>query len=354
MTPVYAAIGHQDGWPRLSELLHILRGDRSEVAMDEVRAIIPWIPPRVAGRFTVHSTQGVAVPSVYVESFLTPDDLGRWADPAVIQRIQGAIRAAKREGAKIVALGGFTSILAEFGGGFDSADKGLAITTGNSLTAALIVEGVHQALQQTGKGSLDRQTIMIVGASGDIGSALARWFDGRCARLLLCARHRPRLSRLQNSLRGKSDIVEPIEAGLKEADVVISVASMAEPQVDPRLCRADAIICDAGYPKNMLSGLGRRCFWGGLGLIGGGLEAGDPLFDAVNPNSDPNVAHGCLLEGAVLAMAGRFEDYSKGRGKITPDRIDEIWSLATAHGVCLAPLRDAAGRWDDPRLVGAA
>ena len=63
------------------------------------------------------------------------------------------------------------------------------------------------------------------------------------------------------------------------------------------------------------------------------------------PVSD--VAHGCMLEGAVLAMAGRFEAFSAGRGYITPARLEEMWQLAGAHGVSLAPLFDADGAWPE-------
>ena len=58
-----------------------------------------------------------------------------------------------------------------------------------------------------------------------------------------------------------------------------------------------------------------------------------------------HTAHGCLLEGAVLAIAGRFEPFSTGRGRITPERVDEMLRLSCASGVTLAPLFDAAGLW---------
>jgi hypothetical protein len=54
-----------------------------------------------------------------------------------------------------------------------------------------------------------------------------------------------------------------------------------------------------------------------------------------------------MLEGAVLAMAGRFERYSAGRGRISPERVEEIWQLAGQFDVSLAPLFDGAGLWPE-------
>ena len=44
-----------------------------------------------------------------------------------------------------------------------------------------------------------------------------------------------------------------------------------------------------------------------------------------------------LLEGALLSLAGRYEPFSRGRGLITPEKIEEIWALAQEHGIVTAP-----------------
>jgi hypothetical protein len=61
----------------------------------------------------------------------------------------------------------------------------------------------------------------------------------------------------------------------------------------------------------------------------------------------PDVVHGCLLEGMALALEGRFEPYSQGRGFITPQRVEEIESIAARHGIYLAPLYNADGPVED-------
>jgi len=65
-----------------------------------------------------------------------------------------------------------------------------------------------------------------------------------------------------------------------------------------------------------------------------------PLFDKseqwykVSP--DGETVFGCLAEAMLLALEERIENYSIGRGNITPDRIYEMESLASIHGFELA------------------
>lgn len=49
------------------------------------------------------------------------------------------------------------------------------------------------------------------------------------------------------------------------------------------------------------------------------------------------------MEGMVLALEGRFEPFSQGRGFITPERVQEIEAIAARHGIHLAPLYNAQG-----------
>jgi predicted amino acid dehydrogenase len=55
------------------------------------------------------------------------------------------------------------------------------------------------------------------------------------------------------------------------------------------------------------------------------------------------VLNGCLLEGVALALEGRFDSFSEGRGRITEAKLEEIWSIASRHGITLAPLLGPGG-----------
>jgi predicted amino acid dehydrogenase len=99
-----------------------------------------------------------------------------------------------------------------------------------------------------------------------------------------------------------------------------------------------AIVCDAGYPKNLSPSAqmpGAKIFFGGLGHITGGLKFAPDFHGILNRHPFPDVVHGCLLDGMALALEGRFEPFLKGRGSITPERVEEIETMAARHGIHL-------------------
>ena len=52
----------------------------------------------------------------------------------------------------------------------------------------------------------------------------------------------------------------------------------------------------------------------------------------------PGVAYACLAETALLALDGRFEDYTLGRN-IEIERVKEIYRLYKKHGLRLSGIR---------------
>jgi len=93
--------------------------------------------------------------------------------------------------------------------------------------------------------------------------------------------------------------------------------------------------------------LGATIFFGGLGQVTGGLRFAPDFHGILNRHPFPDVVHGCLLEGMALALEGQFEPFSQGRGSITPERVEEIETIATRHGIYLAPHYNADGPVED-------
>ena len=135
-------------------------------------------------------------------------------------------------------------------------------------------------------------------------------------------------------------------------DIVICAASLASPSLLLGRITPDAIICDAGYPKNLSPRAdmpGAKIFFGGLGQIAGGLSFTPDFYGVLNRHPFPDVVHGCLLEGMALALERRFEPFSQGRGFITPQRVAEIEAIAARHGIHLAPLYNTDGPMEAER-----
>jgi predicted amino acid dehydrogenase len=355
----FALIGHQESWTAAADVLAVLSGpERPRLPDDEIKDILPWIPPRAVchvevGSIVNKSTVGATARGLYIDSFIPPDRLEAAYVHENIARVRDAAACAINAGAKIVSLGGFSSILIE--GNFDQLPErhDTVFTTGNTLTVGFIVQGIRKMCALEGR-NLRRSTLLIVGATGDVGSGCARCLAPQVKRVLLSARNLERLRRLAAELQGNgvqveiaTDLLEKdVQRFSAEADIVICAASLASPSLLLGRTAPDAIVCDAGYPKNLSPSAqmpGARIFFGGLGQITGGLRFAPDFHGILNRHPFPDVVHGCLLEGMALALEGRFEPFSQGRGFITPKRVEEIETIAARHGIYLAPLYNADG-----------
>jgi predicted amino acid dehydrogenase len=356
----FALIGHQESWRAAADVLAVLRGDaRARLPDEEVMEIFPWIPPRAVCNVEVSSATGAKVRGLYIDCFIPPDRLDCAHVHDNLSRVRAAAACAINRGARIVSLGGFSSILIE--GNFHqlSETTDTIFTTGNTLTVAFIVQGIRKMCALQGR-EISRSTLLIVGATGDVGSGCARCLAPFVKRVVLCARNADRLRALAAELEADGTEVE-IATGLEQvpsaADIVICAASLASPSLRLGCILPEAIICDAGYPKNLSPRgdmPGTRVFFGGLGQIAGGLRFMPDFKGVLNRHPFPDVAHGCLLEGMALALARRFEPFSQGRGFITRERVEEIETIATLHGIHLAPLHNSEGPLESTRTLKTA
>jgi fatty aldehyde-generating acyl-ACP reductase len=345
----FALIGHQESWRAAADVLAVLRGpERTPLPDDEIREILPWIPPRAVCHVEIVSVTGTKAHGLYIDSFIPPDRLADAHLRDNTARVRGAAACAIQAGARIASLGGFSSILIE--GNFNQLPerKSTVFTTGNTLTVGFIIQGVRKMCALEGR-NLSRSTLLIVGATGDVGSGCARCLARGVKRVQLHARNLERLRKLAAELEADGVRVE-MATDLRQfstpADVVICAASLASSSLLLGAISPEAIICDAGYPKNLSPGAEMpraRVFFGGLGQVTRELTFIPDFHGILNRHPFPDVVHGCLLEGMALALEHRFEPFSQGRGLITPDRVDEIKTIAARHGIFLAPLYNAAG-----------
>jgi fatty aldehyde-generating acyl-ACP reductase len=352
----FALIGHQESWKAAAEVLAALRGPtHAPLPHDEIKDILPWIPPRIVCHVEIGSILGPKARGAYIDSFIPPDHLESAYTHDNLARVRAAAACAIKAGAKIVSLGGFSSILVEGNVSLLNLEERqhTVFTTGNTLTVGFIVQGIRKMCACEGR-DIRGSTLLIVGATGDVGSGCARCLAPLVGRVLLCARNVERLRRLAVELeatrsgadRVEIEIATDLQRFTAEADVVICAASLASPSLLLGRITPGAIVCDAGYPKNLSPRADMpdaRVFFGGLGQVTGGLSFTPDLHGILNRHPFPDVVHGCLLEGMALALEGRFEAFSQGRGSITPRRVEEIEAIAARHGIYLAPFYNAAG-----------
>ena len=256
----------------------------------------------------------------------------------VFSKVVKACKVAEKAGVGIVTLGGFTSIVAERIGHEISKEVDVPVTTGNTFTAAMAVDGVLKACQILDVDSRVCK-VVIVGGTGDIGSACARALVERVKQITITGRTKENLQRMKTELSKfhKAAVIATTEneQAVKEADVVIACASASAAILNIDWFKPGAIICDVGYPKNVSYMPTTRQ---DIFIFSGGLSKTPTPFilpiDLGLP--DPGVLYGCFAEAIILSFEKRYENYSFGRGNITTDKMNEIRILGQKHGFSVA------------------
>jgi MYXO-CTERM domain-containing protein len=119
--------------------------------------------------------------------------------------------------------------------------------------------------------------------------------------------------------------------------IVTATSAFGQRILDITRCKPGAVICDVARPPDINPAEAELrpdvlVIESGEVLIPGDIDFG---YDIGLP---PKTAYACLAETALLAMEGRFEDYTLGRN-ISLERVKEIYRLFKKHHFQLAGLR---------------
>lgn len=289
-------------------------------------------------------TNGCLIVATFIPDMIEKDI---WS---VFSKVVRACKLAEKYGVGIVSLGGFTSIVAEKMEEAFLQQVDVAVTTGNTFTAAMAVEGVVKAAQLLDL-ELASCKVAVVGGTGDIGSGCARALATKVKQLIITGRTKAHLHRLREELKKKYkvQIIATTDnySAVRDADVVIAAASAPSAILKIEWFKPGAIVCDVGYPKNIsYTPTGREDI---LIFSGGLAKSPTPLNFPVDVGlPSPDTIYGCFAEGIILALDRRFENYSFGRGNITPEKMEEIRSLGIKHGF------EVSDFWWGDRLIDEA
>lgn len=320
--------------------------------MEHISPIMHYLPDsfietclKLKKPFKVSHITGLKSPYAEAEGWfigctLTARQMVTLPEEFVIERIIECGKIAQDLGAKIVGLGAFTSIVGD--GGITVANNlDIAVTSGNSYTVATAVEGTEKAVTLLGKRLEDCRAV-IVGASGSIGSACVRLLSARVKHITLVARHLPPLEELAEEVMKSSSceiaVTDEIHAALREADIVLTVTSALDFIIAPSDLKPGAVICDVARPRNVSREVSQKR--NDVLVIEGGVIS---LPGNVNFNFDfgfpKNTSYACMAETMILALDGRYENFSLGR-HLQLDHVETISRLADKHGFKLAGFRN--------------
>ena len=268
-----------------------------------------------------------------------PDQIISFKHSFVLKKLIDACNYAYSLGAKIVVLGGFTSIICDEGRELLGKTK-VMVTSGNTYTAALCLDGINKAANMLEK-PIENSNVLIIGATGDIGSICAKILAKKAKTLILCSRKINIESNLVKNLKANSNVKLIIESNVKsavrDADIILTATSALMPIIDIADIKKGAIICDVSLPPNIpKESLERRkdvfVFNGGKAKLRNVVIQNDKWQKLMPQNS----IYGCLAEGLILCIEKRFENYSIGRGSISEDKVEELLILGRKNGIILA------------------
>jgi predicted amino acid dehydrogenase len=303
-----------------------------------------WMPPLHLSRITgVRSpVTGQRVEGDLFSLGSTPRQmLALPPDHTYRQLHQVALRAA-RQGAKLLGLGAFTSIVGDAGVTV-AREAPIAVTSGNSLTVAMTLEAAKTAVRQMGKRDLAHGRAMVIGATGSIGAVCSRLLAQAVRDVVLVSIEPDRLVHLKALIEAETpgarvEIATSSHEAVGECDLVVtSTSAFGQRVLDLDRCAPGAVVCDVARPCDVTAD--EAATRPDVLVIEAGevLLPGEPHlgFDIGLPRG---TVYACLAETALLALLGRFECFSLGR-ELDTERVKEIYRLARQHGLRLAGLR---------------
>jgi len=305
-----------------------------------VASVLKRRPSFVMSEITgIKSPTGVEAAGYFVTVPLLPWQFSELEEDYVIEKIAKACKVGQKVGAKIVGLGAFTAIPG--GGGRMLANAvDIPVTTGNTYTTALAIEGSKKAAEVMDVELADAK-VAVVGATGSIGRACAEILAPDVGNLVLVGRDMARLEEVQQNIKESSgyspEVSTKISESLRESDIVITVTGSVDSIIYPDDLKPGAIVCDVARPRDV-SKLVSEHREDVLVIDGAIVDVPGDVNFGLDFGLPPKMAEGCVAETMLLTLERRYENYTIGK-KITVDMVKEMSALGKKHGFKVTGLR---------------
>lgn len=304
-----------------------------------VESIIKRVPPFKVSEITGIKSCYAETSGWFVTCPLTSNQMVNLPLELVVEKIVSAGRVAEKLGAEIIGLGAMTSVVGDAG---ITVAKNLkaAVTTGNSYTVATALEGAKKAAQLMDI-DFDKAEILIIGATGSIGSVAARILAREARYLTLLARDEKKLDYLAGCILSETGLAVRVTSNIKRAlpaaDIIITVTGSIDAVIDVRDLKPGAVVCDVARPRDVSKKVAELRD-DVLVIEGGVVEVPGEVEFNFNFGFPPRTSYACMAETMILALENRFENFSLGRN-MRVSQIDLINRLAEKHDFKLAGFR---------------
>ncbi len=328
--------------------------------MDSLEKVMAFAPPFVYSRVEgIRSPTGVEAEGWLIAVGGTPKEIMSHSPEFTYRRLLAAADMARKLGAQIMGLGAFTKVVGDAGVTV-ARQAPLPITTGNSYSASGALWAAHDALlrmrllpRPRGKERVKFKA-MVVGATGAIGAACARLLVRAAEEVYLVSPETAKLLALKAAIEQESPGAKVVLAAttgrdLPQMDMVVTATSGAGKKVlDIMKVKPGCVITDVARPLDLPpSEVAKRPDV----LV---IESGEIRLPGEvrmkNIGLPRGVAYACLAETIVLALEGRFENFTVGR-QIEWPKVREIYQLGLKHGMQLAAISGVHGEFSDEDIA---
>ncbi len=294
-------------------------------------------PPQLVENVVVKSAVGITIEGSYIDSCFVPEMLSRFKTAR--RKVLNAMELAQKKGINITALGGFTSIIFEnFNLLQHKQIRNTSLdwerfTTGNTHTAWVICRQLELNAPKVGI-DIKNATVAVVGATGDIGSAVCRWLMNKTGveELIMVARQQEPLTALQKELNG--GVIKSLDEALPEADIVVWVASMPKTmEINMNRLKTPCLMIDGGYPKNLDEKFNGK----DIHILKGGIvkffkDIGWNMMELAEMENPQREMFACFAEAMILEFEKCHTNFSWGRNNITLEKMEFIGAASEKHG----------------------
>ena len=251
-------------------------------------------------------------------------------DAQILSWVDAGVELARELGCTALGFGGYTSIVTK--GCRTVYAPGMAVTTGNALTAAAALAATMREADRLGIG---KRRLGVVGAAGNIGRALAEAAAPEVDELLLVGRPHAarRLERMAEVLRPRTVTEVATElAALRTCTLIISASNAPRPIVFAEHVsgHGPVVVSDVALPGDVSPEVGERRP-AVVHLRGGLIRA--PMGQSIELGGaglQPGTLMGCFAETLLLGFEGIRESFC--RGPVRSDLVRRARELADRHG----------------------
>lgn len=267
----------------------------------------------------------------------TPPTMLRLPVNEVYNKLVACGHKAEKLGARIVGLGAFTSVVGD--AGQTVADRlDIPVTTGDSYTVYIAVEAVREAARVMSI-PLNEAKAAVVGATGAIGGACAEMLASDVAELVVVGRDQQKVDGVRERCEGLQARIIPSVSlqDIYDADLILTVTNAVDSIIKPDHIRPGAVVCDVARPRDVSWRVHEQRD-DVLVIEGGMVEVPGPVDFGFDFGFPPGKSFACMAETMVLALEGRYEDYSVGK-YIHLEKVLEVGEMAERHGFKLSGFR---------------